>query len=228
MRHEKRFATPAALAEALAAHLAGRLRHDIASRGRASLILSGGRSPAPMFEALAEADLKWGKVDVTLADERLVPAEHPASNAGLVGRHLLKGNAEPANFVPLWKGTGDPAKGAQEALAHLARPFTAVVLGLGEDGHFASLFPDLPDLADALDPGHSAVAVEVPEIQGREPRVSLTLPTLTDASEIILAFSGAAKRAVFERAGADGPVEELPVRAILRQGRAPVDVYWSP
>jgi 6-phosphogluconolactonase len=228
MRHEKSFATPAALADALAVHLAGRLRHDIASRGRASLILSGGRSPAPMFEALAATDLKWGKVDVTLADERLVPADHPASNASLVGRHLLQGNAAAANFVPLWKGTGDPAKAAQEALAHLARPFTAIVLGLGEDGHFASLFPGVPGLADALDPAHAAVAVEVPAGQGRDARVSLTLPTLTDAAEIILAFSGAAKRAVFERARADGPVEELPVRAILRQGRAPVDVYWSP
>ncbi len=228
MRHEHRFATPDALAAALAGYLAGRLKDDIASRGRASLVLSGGRSPVPMFEALAAVDLKWEKVDLTLADERLVPPGHSTSNAGLLRRHLLGDRAAAANFVPLWKDVGgDPVKEAQEALAHLARPFTAVVLGMGEDGHTASLFPGMPGLRDALDHRHPAVAVAVPAASGREPRVSLTLRTLTDASEIVLAISGQAKRSVLERARADGPVEELPVRAILRQGLAPVDVYWS-
>ena len=228
MRHERRFATADALADALAGHLAGRLKDDIASRGRASLVLSGGKSPVPMFELLAAADLKWEKVDLTLADERLVPQDHASSNAGLLRRHLLVDRAVAANFVPLWKDAGgDPVKEAQEALAHLTRPFTAVVLGMGEDGHTASLFPGMPGLADALDHRHPAVAIAVPGASGREPRVSLTLRTLTDAAEIILAISGKTKRAVLERARTEGSVEELPVRAILGQGLAPVDVYWS-
>jgi 6-phosphogluconolactonase len=228
MRHDHRFASASALAEGLATHLASVLKNDIASRGRASLIVSGGRTPAAMFEALSGQELKWEQVDVTLADERLVPPDHPESNAGFVRRHLQKGRAAAMNFVPLWTGEGDPATGARSALAHLVRPFTSVVLGMGEDGHTASLFPGMPELAAALDPLGEAAALAVPAAGDRAPRLSLTIRTLLDASGIALSFTGDAKRAVFDEAMREGPVEAMPVRAILRQATTPLDVYWSP
>lgn len=227
MRHECRYASPEEFAEGLASHLALRLSEDLAQRSEASLIVSGGRTPRAMFERLAEKELQWQRVNITLADERLVPLDHVDSNARLVREHLLKGKAGAANFFPLWSGKGDAVNSAQHAIAHLARPFSSVVLGMGDDGHTASLFPGMPGLRHALDAKDKATVIAVAALAGREARLSLTLRTLLETAEIVVAFEGSAKRAVFESALAEGPIEKLPVRAILRQTKAPVDVYWS-
>lgn len=227
MRHECRFGTPDAMAEGLALDLAARLRADLASRGRASLIVSGGRTPTRLYDRLSRTPLDWRRVSISLADERLVPADHRQSNARFVRKHLLQNAAAAASFVALWPGSGEPAAAAGAALQHLPRPFTAVVLGMGEDGHTASLFPHEPALKNALDPAGPDDFVEVPAVEGRQRRLSLTVHALSDTALIVLAFEGPAKRRIFEEALKPGPVKELPVRAILRQSRAPADIYWS-
>ncbi len=227
MRHERRFEAPVAMAAALAFDLAAGLRADIADRGRASLIVSGGRTPTRLYDRLSNAALDWRQVSMSLADERLVPLTHRQSNARFVGEHLLQGKASAASFLPLWPGSGDPLASAAAVLKRLPRPFTAVVLGVGEDGHTASLFPDAPGLARALDPASCEEAVEVRAAEGREARLSLTLRALCDTLLVVLIFEGPAKRRIFEEALKPGRIEELPVRAVLRQTRAPVDIYWS-
>jgi 6-phosphogluconolactonase len=227
MRHEHSFETLGAMAQNLAADLTARLRSDLAERGRASLILPGGRTPIRLFECLSHAAVDWRRVSITLADERLVPLEHDRSNARLVREHLLRRRAAAADFVPLWPGAGDVRVGAMTALRRLPRPFTAVVLGMGEDGHAASLFPDVVGLDNALDPAGSEDVVEVPARNDREPRLSLTLRSLCDTAQVVLAFEGEAKHRTFKEALKPGGAEKMPVRAILRQTRAPVDVYWS-
>ncbi|MDP9137225.1 MAG: 6-phosphogluconolactonase [Pseudomonadota bacterium] len=227
MSRERRFATPDALAESLAADLAARLHADLAARGRASLIVSGGRTPTRLYERLSHAAVDWRRVGVGLADERLVAPDHRQSNARFVRDHLLQNRAAAAGFVALWPGTGDPAVGALAALQQLPRPFTAVVLGMGEDGHTASLFPHAPELAQALDPAGFDDVIEVPAADGRKRRLSLTLHALCDTAQVVLLFEGPAKRRAFEHALKPGPLEDFPVRAVLRQTRAPVDVYWS-
>jgi 6-phosphogluconolactonase len=164
MISEHRFATPAAMAEALAADIASALSESIAAAGRASLIVSGGRTPQTMFDDLSHRELAWNRVTLSLADERLVPATDPDSNERLVRDHLLQNEAQHAVFVPLWQGEGDPVEGAAEALRNIARPFAMVILGLGEDGHFASLFPGIPNLARALDPTADLPAIFVPAL----------------------------------------------------------------
>jgi 6-phosphogluconolactonase len=226
--NDRRFETPIAMAEALAADIAAALSRSIAETGSASLIVSGGRTPRLMFDELSRLRLHWNRVKISLADERLVPATDPDSNERLVRDHLLQGEAQAAVFIPLWQGEGDPVESAIEAVCNMERPFAMVVLGLGDDGHVASLFPGMPGLGPALDPAANLTAVFVPGLGSRRPRVSLAMATLLDARRIALSFTGEAKRRVFESGLATGAVEDVPVRAILRQTKVPVDVYWSP
>jgi 6-phosphogluconolactonase len=167
-------------------------------------------------------------VKITLADERLLPATDLESNERLVRDRLLRREAQAAVFIPLWQGEGDPVESAIEAVCNMERPFAMVVLGLGDDGHIGSLFPGMPGLGRALYSAADLTAVFVPGQASRQPRVSLTVATLLDTRRIALSFTGEPKRRVFESALAPGAVEDLPVRAILRQTKVPVDVYWSP
>lgn len=219
--------TPEALAAQLATRIENLLSAAIREKGEASLVVSGGRTPKRLFQLLSSRPIDWAKVRVTLADERLVPAFHADLNARLVRECLLTQAAGAAQFFPLWDGAGDPRAVAEAALSHfIARP-DAVLLGMGEDGHTASLFPGAPGLEDALDPDNPAPLLYLEATPTRQPRVSLTLSRLLASRHILLAFEGMAKRAVYERALAEGPATELPVRAILRQTRVPVEIHWS-
>jgi 6-phosphogluconolactonase len=212
------FATEAALADAAAAAVAAALGEALGARGRAGLIATGGRSPGPVYDRLREAAIDWARVVVTLSDERCVAADDPASNARLVRERLLAGGAARAHFLALWP---EPAP---EAIAAL-RPFDAVLLGMGEDGHIASLIPGDPGLEAGLTaPGPTRA---VPAGLGKPPtaRITLTLPTILDSRAIFLLIAGEPKRQVVRRAlaGAD-----LPVGRLLSQARAPVRILWRP
>ncbi|MGR0481486.1 MAG: 6-phosphogluconolactonase [Candidatus Electronema sp. V4] len=218
------------LTAALAEHLAAALRRDIAAQGWASLAVSGGSTPVPLFERLSELDIPWQNVLITLVDERWVEASSPDSNEALVRRCLLKNRAAAATFVGLKTAAATAAVGAADCEARLAalpRPCTAVILGMGNDGHTASLFPCAPQLAEAADLrcGRRCAALR-PQTAPHE-RISLTLPALLDTREIILHITGPEKKAVLEQALSAGLPEEMPVRFILRQQAAPVAVYWT-
>ncbi len=218
------------LVSALAEHLAAALRRDIAAQGRASLAVSGGSTPLPLFERLSELDIPWRNVLITLADERWVDASSPDSNEALARRSLLRNRAAAATFIGLKTAAATAAAGTADCEARLAvlpRPFTAVILGMGNDGHTASLFPCAPQLVEAADLrcGRRCAALR-PQTAPHE-RISLTLPALLDAREIILHITGSEKKIVLEQALSAGPPEAMPVRFILRQQAAPVAVYWS-
>ncbi|MES1938110.1 6-phosphogluconolactonase [Salinisphaera hydrothermalis] len=213
-------------ARQLAASIAERLRGAIGERGEASLVVSGGSSPKELFEYLAGQELDWSRVTVVPSDERWVPVDDPQSNERLVRETLLVGPAARARFVGLYRETDEPAEAVEsvaKALVDVPRPLDVVLLGMGDDGHTASLFPHAPDIQDCLDERGPCVAPTV----GPPARLSLTLAYLTDARSIDILIFGTEKRRVFERAQAVGPVAELPVRGVLHLERPVAQAHWA-
>ena len=226
-----KFADSDLLSRALSRELAANLRTAIAARGLASLVVSGGKSPIKMFELLRAESLDWSRVCVALADERWVDPTDPDSNEKLVRDVLLKGPAEAARFIGLKNGAPTPDLGAVsawETFARVPRPFDAVVLGMGDDGHTASLFPRSPNLPSAINPSAVAGCVGMWSPVAPHPRLSLNLSALLDSRRIVLLITGAQKWNTFSAASAEGPVQDMPIRAVLRQHRTPVEVMWSP
>ena len=212
--------TAEALADAAAERIASLLRAALAERGAAALVATGGSTPGPVYDRLARTDLGWSSVTVTLSDERCVDPASSDSNERMVRERLLQGRAAAARFIPL-KGEGGPeedAAAASAALAGLPRPVDVVLLGMGDDGHIASLFPGSPALAIGLDPGEQQLCIAVPTGEGRappQPRLSLTLPLLKSAGRVILLFTGRKKFDVIEAALRHPDPHLYPVCAVL-------------
>jgi 6-phosphogluconolactonase len=226
-----RYADIETVSRELATRIAASLAAAIGARGLASLVVSGGRSPVRLFEILRAQPLDWGHVCVALADERWVSPEDADSNERLVREVLLKDHAASARFLGLKNGAPTPDLGAVsawETFARVPRPFDAVVLGMGDDGHTASLFPGSPNLPRALNQAAAAGCVGMWSPAAPHPRLSLNLTALLDSRRITVLITGESKWRTYAAACAAGPVEDMPVRAVLRQSRTPVDVMWSP
>jgi len=227
----QRYADIETLSRELAAQIAKSLSAAIGTRGLASLVVSGGRSPVRLFELLRAHSLDWSRVCIALADERWVDPQNAASNERLVRDVLLKDQAAAARFHGLKNGAPTPDLGAVsawETFARVPRPFDATILGMGDDGHTASLFPGSPNLPSALNPAAAAGCVGMWSPVAPHPRLSLNLSALLDSRRIVVLISGDSKWHTLTAANAAGPVQDMPVRAVLRQSRTPVDVVWSP
>lgn len=229
--HEHRFPDSLALAHALSGEVKVDLEEAIAARGVASLVVSGGRTPAKLFEHVRAEKLDWSKVWVTLADERWVETTSADSNERLVREALLSGPAAAAHFVGLKNPAPTPEAGADwatRALTRVPHPYDVVLLGMGEDGHTASLFPGSMALARGLDPAAAPACIAVNALAAPHARISQNLAALLDSRRVVLHIEGDAKWQVYQRARMPGAAAELPVRAILHQKEVPVDVYWAP
>ncbi len=227
----QKFADPDALARALATLVSSALQRALDARGRASLVVSGGTSPRKFFEALRREPLDWRQVCIGLADERWVDASDPGSNEHFVRESLLREHAAAARFLGLKNGAPTPdigAVSAWETFARVPRPFDVVVLGMGDDGHTASLFPHSPNLASALNPAAAAACVGMWAPVAPQPRITLNVSALLDARRIVFLLSGDSKLRTYMAASAEGSIEDMPVRAFLRQTRTPVEVMWAP
>lgn len=231
MAEVRKFADQDSLLSALTGEIAADLKDALLERREAALVVSGGRTPEALFKRLSQVKLDWSRVAITLADERWVPESDPDSNAALVRRTLLQGEASEAKFLPLYGGEETPEAGAeacQRALKTLSRPFDIVLLGMGEDAHTASFFPGAKKLKQALNPKPGALCQAIRAPSAPQPRMTLTLPALLEARKILLLITGEKKLAVLEKALARGPVSEMPVRAVLHQRDVPLEVLWAP
>ncbi|WP_427028134.1 6-phosphogluconolactonase [Halomonas sp. H2] len=214
------------LAEQLAEAVFQALHEDLNRQERALLVVSGGSTPVPFFQALAAKPLPWARVDITLADERWVDEKSSDSNAKLVREHLLQGEAAAANFIPLTCEASTPEEGVEEVtkrVASLAWPASMVILGMGGDGHTASLFPDSPELTLALATDELLVAVRTPSQS--QPRITFSADRLHQARRHVLHITGDDKRAVLAKALNGDDVRQLPIRVFLT---CPLAIYWAP
>ncbi|GEA13032.1 6-phosphogluconolactonase [Alteromonas sp. KUL49] len=218
-----------ALTQAFAEDLVSILKTGIRARGRASLVVSGGRTPLPLFKQLSETDLEWDKVDVTLADERWVDEGHDASNTTLVKNNLIQNKASAATFVPLKSAHENAEDGIEEAQAGvlaMSQPFDALILGMGEDGHTASLFPCSEQVADGLDMDSGKTCLAVQPTTAPHQRISLTLPALLNSRNIFLHLTGEKKKQVLNDAIENATEIQKPIVAVVN--RAPVTLMWAP
>jgi 6-phosphogluconolactonase len=221
--------TPEQTAMELAEVVAGWLGHRLKLAARASLAVSGGSTPVPFFRLLSEQALDWSRVDVLLVDERWVDETDPASNTRLVKEHLLQGSAASARFLSIRQPGATPSESisaVESELESLALPLDVLVLGMGSDGHTASLFPDAPELAGAMNPeGQGVVAAMTPASQPHA-RITLTWPILSKARFTALHLKGYDKLSTLRQALAH-PEDQavMPIRGFLRPG---LQIFWSP
>jgi 6-phosphogluconolactonase len=227
----KRFGSAHALESEVAGDIAVQLARAIAARGQASLLVSGGHSPAGLFEQLRAQALDWSRVSIALIDERWVEPTDLGSNERMVREALLRDGAAAARFFGLKNPAPSPDLGATaawSASAHVPRPVDLTVLGMGDDGHTASLFPGSPNLKRALDLDAPEGYIGMWSPSAPHARLSLNLRALLDSRRILIFLLGEAKWRTYAAACGPGPVEEMPVRAVLRQERVPVEVVWAP
>jgi 6-phosphogluconolactonase len=213
-----------ALTDAAAEAIAGQLA------GGGLFIATGGSTPGPVYDRLSETDLPWAKISVTLTDERFVDPSDDLSNGRMVCARLVTGKAAGARFLPLRAGGESPAEDAAAAEAWLGRlPVAAVeLMGMGDDGHVASLFPGAPELAEGLDLDGERLCLPVPEARLTPfvPRITLTARALTKTRLIVFLVTGEDKKAIIERIGREETYAP-PAATFLRQDRCPVRVMWA-
>jgi 6-phosphogluconolactonase len=220
----------------LAQDIAQRLSTAIQTRGFAVLSVSGGKSPVALFETLRVIDIDWSRVRVTLVDERCVPRIHPDSNALLVQTHLLQDLAAKAQLVFMVASASEPlsppAVQAKVAGIALSSAGTAdvLVLGMGADGHTASLFPDAPNLAEALDLRNTqtcvAIELDTPPANAPYARITQTLAQILSARHIVLPLTGTDKFNTLQQAWKQAN-PALPISFVLQQTQTPVALWLA-
>lgn len=215
----------------LAEFVSQQLSQSLIQHSTATMVVSGGSTPKPLYTRLQRMDVDWSKVTITLSDERWVPPTDPQSNQKMIQETLLMGLAGRAALVPLLTSHEDPSRAeavVSQRLNTLAKPYNLTILGMGTDGHFASLFPDSPEIQAGFETTQPCIGVHPKKTE--TPRMSLTLHELLNSQRIILLINGQEKWDVYQQAlsDLDGDVYSLPIRALLAQKRVPVQIFWAP
>jgi 6-phosphogluconolactonase len=198
----------------LSQSIAASLSASINLNGYASFVVCGGSSPLPLYDNLSNKDLDWSKVSIFLGDDRVVPSDHQDSNNYLIQLHLLKNNASSASLYPL--------NDSKFTIKDIRRPFDVVLLGLGDDGHFASLFPAQLNDCCVFDVNASPSIIVSDQDLGSPShrRISMNLSMLIDSKRCILLVPNSDKRKIVERAYKDN---QLPLHFLLNQERTKIE-----
>lgn len=217
-------------AEALATDIRFLLEKTLIEKNQAVLAVSGGRSPIRLFETLSTHDIDWENVHVILVDERYVKPDHVDSNERLVREHLLQNHAAKATFTGLAYQTDSLDADVEHANSQLPDA-DIVILGMGDDGHIASLFAYAPQLRPALDlkSADNPRYVRISPPSAPYERISMTLSAMHRTGCLILEIAGPTRRDIFERASlrvsTDYPISYLLAKTWTG---APLQVYWHP
>ncbi len=223
------FATRAGAAVAAARRIENALHRKLKAQQNAAIVLTGGTTPAPVYAHMAHSTIDWHRVKVWLSDERWVSVEHDDSNEKMLRETLSTSRASDADIMPYYDSKTsleDRCHVVADTLRRSRQPFTSTLLGMGEDGHFASLFPDAKNLSDGLDMEDEELCIPVRTGASPHERLSLTLSALTMSDEILLLISGETKRSIVEQASQKR--DDIPISHLFEQTRAPLQVIWSP
>ena len=222
----------AEMADAVAGDIQFIIESAIDARGAAVIALSGGKTPVPIYAKLAKAKLDWKSVTIIPTDERVVPLGDPLSNITMIGKAFIPAGARVKPIVPTatadYKAAG---RSADALMQDLHWPLDLCLLGVGDNGHTASIFHG-PDYDEALAGPRERRALGVmPEPLPPEapvPRVSLSRQGIITARALMIAVTGQAKRDTIETAIKDGASSIYPIGRVLADAELPVDIHWAP
>jgi 6-phosphogluconolactonase len=224
---EYKFDTREAASTAIAARMAGLVGAQLGRDGAAHFVVGGGTTPERCFDLLSEYELDWDKVQVALSDERWVPNDHDDSNERLVRKTMLKDAASAGHILSIYKSGLSADERSQELQSRKPDDdFACSMVGMGTDGHFASLFPDADCLSEGLQLNNSRFYIPVRTSASPHPRISMTLSALLASDEVLLFFFGEEKLAVYDNAHTVD--KTYPISALLEQDKTPVSLYWAP
>ena len=213
---------------AIAETISNRVSASLATPDGAAIVISGGSTPRRSFEMLSSKDIDWMRLHIVPSDERWVEPSAEDSNERMIRESLLADRGADAQLLTMYSATSsidDRCRELSEQLQMLPLPFCVSLLGMGEDGHFASLFPDAANLGKGLQYESSDCCMPVSTTASPHPRITLTLSALLNSEEILLLIFGDKKRHVFEQALAGSG--DYPVSQLLRQNTTPVHTYWA-
>lgn len=209
------FSSREAASSAASTFIGEHLKKLLGLQTRTFLMVSGGSSPIACLRQLSDYSLDWSRVDVTLTDERLVALTDDASNQKMIHETLIKNKASKTNFYELAAENVDVIVSAQPVC----------LVGMGEDGHFASIFPDDAALDDLLDLDLAPAVVNVTTDSSPYPRRTVNLPMLLRSSVILLLVFGDKKRTVLDAVSELSSA--LPIAHLIQQTKLPVNIYWA-
>ena len=225
------FSNTEELNRAMADSVCEQLNHVLQTQEQATLAVSGGSTPGPFFLELSQRDINWQNITITLADERCVSPDSPDSNTHLVQNKLRQNNAQAAAFFPLVteKNLVPNTKALEsEFRSQASLPLSMTILGMGNDGHTASLFPCAPTINALIKDSGEALFHFVEPSTAPYTRITFSLPTLLQSQKIFLHLVGKQKYQVLEKAITGKDSLEMPIRAFLHHPDVSIDIYWAP
>ena len=228
-RSEHVFSSQEALIEALSQSILENLQKAIDEKGKASLMVSGGSTPKPLFEKLRKSVFAWNKVYVGLCDERWIDVSKEESNEHFVKKYLLQEEAVKAHFVGMYCQERDiytAQKTCTQKMKEMLSPFDVLILGMGTDAHTASLFPENIKLEEAFDLKNQNFCIMIEPKTAPYRRMSLTLHAILSANHIYIHFEGKEKIAVYEEAIAGEDIYTMPIRSVLNQEIKEIEVFY--
>ena len=231
----KQFENRDELFQSVALDIESRLRQSLTQYGAASFIIPGGTTPGPAFHSLSNAELDWKSITIAQSDERWLDTSHEQSNQKLTEKTLLINHASKANYVAMKNSSTSAKNGLSQCnqdYQSMPTPFSVTMLGMGLDGHFASLFPKSNHIKKGLDPNNLDLCIDIDasgcSVAGdHTERMSLTLSGILNSQTIILLITGQEKLKLIQSKLNTKPDLNCPISYLLNQTTSPISIYWA-